>query len=178
MPASEIDLVKDMNIRKKILSQKGFTLIETIAVLILVGIIVVFAGMGITSVIQGYLLTKMNAETTQKGQVTLTRLVKEFTVISSVDSGASSATSITFTSYKQGVAGTHVVSWVGDNLLLDGDILTDHVSGFDLGYYDSYNGTKQSTWTSTRKMIEITLSIRGANDVISVFTDRVAPRNL
>ena len=173
-----MDLVKNMNIRKKTWCQKGFTLVETIAVLILVGIIAVFAGMGITSVIEGFLLTKMNAETTQKGQVALTRIVKEFTVINSVDSGASSATSITFTSYKQGVAGIHVVSWVGDNLSLDGDILTDHVIGFDLGYYDFYNGTKQSTWASTRKVIEITLSIRGAKDVISVFTDRVAPRNL
>ena len=167
-----------MKTRNKISSQAGFTLIETIVVLILVGIIAVFAGMGITSVMEGYLLTKMNAETTQKGQVALTRLVKELTVISSVDSGASSATTITFTSYKQGIAGTHVVSWIGDNLLLDGDILTDHVSGFDLGYYDSYNGAKQCTWASTRKMVEVTLSIRGAKDVISVFTDRVAPRNL
>jgi len=165
-----------MGMRKKIVSEKGFTLIEMIVVLILVSILAVFAGMGITSIIEGFFVTKMNAETTQKGQVTLTRLVKEFTALTSVSSAA--ATSITFTSYKQGALGNHAVSWAGNDLSLDGDVLTDNVSEFNLGYYDSFDGVKQSTWSSSRKVIEITLKLKGANDVVSVFTDRVKPRNL
>ena len=167
-----------MNIRKQVKNQKGFTLIEIIVSLVLVGIIGVFAGMGLVSIVEGFIFTKMNAETAQKGQAAMTRLVKEFNFISSVTSGTD--TSINFTSYKAGVAGTHVLVLVvdGNNLVFDSDILTDDVSAFELAYYDSYNGTKQSTWSSSRKIIEITLTLRGASDIDSVFTSRVVPRNL
>ena len=161
---------------KKVASEKGFTLIEIIAVLILVSILAVFAGMGIVSIVEGFFFTKMNAATVQKGQAAIVRLDKEFSNITSVSSG--NAASINFTSYKQGVEGTHVVSWAGNDLTLDGDTLTDNVSEFDLGYYDSFDGAKQSTWSSSRKVIEITLKLKGANDVVSEFKSRVVPRNL
>ena len=141
--------------KKKVFGEKGFTLVEMIAVLILVGIIAAFAGLGVVRVIEGLLFAKMNAETTQKAQAAMT-----------------------FTSYKQGLAGVHVVTWVGTNLLLDGNILTDQVSAFALGYYDSYGGIKQSTWSSSRRVIEISLGLKGASSTVSVFTDRVVPRNL
>jgi hypothetical protein len=108
----------------------------------------------------------------------MARLVREFTCITSVDPAASGPTSITFTSYKEGVAGVHVVSWTADAITMDGDILTDNVAGLDLGYFDSYSGAKQGTWASSRRMVQITLSLKGANNNVSVFTDRVIPRNL
>ena len=160
------------------LNQKGFTLIEIIISLILVGIIAAFSAMGVTSIVDGFLITKMNAETAQKGQLTMMRLVKEFSCITSIDQAASDPTSITYTSYKQGAAGLHVVSWTGDTLTLDSDILTDNVASFDLGYFDSYNGAKQGAWSSSKKMIQITLNLTGANNAVSVFVDRVKPRNL
>jgi len=160
------------------LNQDGFTLIEIIISLVLIGIIAAFSAMGVSSIVEGFLITRANAETTQKGQLTMARLVREFTCITSVDPAASGPTSITFTSYKQGVAGVHAVSWTADTITMDGDILTDNVAGLDLGYFDSYSGAKQGTWASSRRMIQITLSLRGANNAVSVFTDRVIPRNL
>ncbi|MBW1903482.1 MAG: prepilin-type N-terminal cleavage/methylation domain-containing protein [Deltaproteobacteria bacterium] len=89
-------------------NQKGFSLIEVIVSILLVGMIAVFAGMGITALMDAFMLTKMNAETTQKGQVAMTRMVKEFMVMNAVT--AATATSITFISYKQGVTSPHTLS--------------------------------------------------------------------
>ena len=157
-------------------NQKGFSLIEVIVSILLVGMIAVFAGMGITALMDAFMLTKTNAETTQKAQVAMTRMVKEFTVMSAVT--AATATSITFTSYKQGVTGTHTLSWTGSVITYDGDVLVDNVNAFELGYYNSHAGPKFSTWLPARKQIGITLKLTGANNNIIEFTDRVVPRNL
>ncbi len=161
------------------MNRRGFTLIEMILSLVLVGILAAVIGLGIVNAVQGFFFTKMNATTLQKGQNTLARLVKEFNNIVSVTSG--SAKSITFTSVKAELLANHTISWSGnpnDPLLFDSDILADDVSDFQLTYYDSYNGTGDSNWSSSRKVIEITLKLKGANDAVSVFMNRVTPRNL
>lgn len=156
--------------------QKGFSLIEVIVSILLLGMIAVFAGMGITALMDSFMLTRMNAETTQKGQVAMTRMVKEFTVMSAVT--AATATSITFTSYKQGVMSPHTLAWTGSVVTYDGDVLVDNVNAFELGYYNSHAGPQFSTWLPARKQIGITLRLTGANNHIIEFTDRVVPRNL
>ena len=172
---------------KSVLNKNGFTLIEIIVSLVLVGIITTVAGMGIVLVTQKFYFAKDNAETAQKGQVALTRMMKELTVISAVNTGT--ATSINFNSYKAGVLGTRQISWAGssgDPLVFDddttdgvaGDTLTDNVSSFALAYYDTYTSASQASWSSSTKVIEVTLTLTGANDVASAFTVRVAPRNL
>ena len=165
-----------MSLGNGVRNQRGFTLIEMILTLLLVGMIAVFAGMGIPALMNGFLLARQNAETTQKGQVAMARMVKEFTGINGVT--AATATSITFSSYKQGVSGVHTLAWTGNVLTLDGDVLVDNVNAFDLGYYNSHAGPKFATWLPARKQIGITLRLTGANNNIIEFTDRVVPRNL
>ena len=154
----------------------GFTLIELIVSLTLLGVLTAFAGMGVVSIVEAFWLTKTNAETTQKGQLAMSRLAKEFTHIRFVASG--SATAITYTSYRQGLPGVHTVSLSGDRLTLDGDVLTDRVAQFELGYLDSYGSAKQSAWSPTTRIVELALHLRGANSATVVFRDRVRPRNL
>ena len=165
--------------KNRLSDSNGFTLIEVIVSLVLAGIIGAVAVMGTVSFVKGYVFTKMNAATAQKGQIALIRIVKELNVAGAVSSGT--AASITFQSYKYGVAGTHTISWAGtvnDPLLLDGDILVDQVSNFVLAYHDTYNSASQSSWSSSGKIIEFTLSIQGADNVSSPFTGRIVPRNL
>ncbi len=162
---------------------KGFSLIEMIAVLILVGIIASTAGLGMVQAVQGMIFAKMNAATVQKGQIAMTKLVKEFNNISAVDQANTNGTSITFTSYKDGVSDSHTVARSGNTLTFDGDPLTDQGSGFTLNYYNNFNDAAPflydpATWGSARRIIEITLQLSGAGNAISEFKERVTPRNL
>jgi len=145
------------------MAEKGFTLIELIAVLVLAGIIAAFAGAGLVTVVDGYLFTKLNAATAQKGQVALARLVKEFTVISAAPTVGPP---FQYTAVKNGAAGAHQVFLNGSALYLDGDILADNVSALTLSY------------TPASQVIDITLTLAGAENIATVLTSRVVPRNM
>jgi len=67
--------------------QRGFTLIEVIVVLILVGIMAAMAGTGLVTAVQGYLMAAENAEVSQKAQMAMTRLTREIHQCSDCDVG-------------------------------------------------------------------------------------------
>ncbi len=56
----------------------GFTLIEVIASLVILGIIVAITGLGLVEGIRSYLFTRMTADTVQQAQFALTRMRLEF----------------------------------------------------------------------------------------------------
>lgn len=161
--------------QKRRLDEKGFTLIEIIVTLMLVGITAAMAGMWIVSVANGYVFAKVNAKTAQNAQLAMTRLVKEFTVLQLQSVTGATATGITFT--RPGLATAIVVSQSGNDLLLNGNTLTDSVETFALAYCDGPNSTP-STWSSTSRIIEITLILKAGNNTPVKFVQRVAPRNL
>lgn len=57
--------------------QKGFTLIEMIAILILVGVMASLAGLGIITAVQGYIFSKDNAAVSEKAQLAIFRINRE-----------------------------------------------------------------------------------------------------
>ena len=157
----------------------GFTMIEVIASIVLVGILAVLTSISLANIFEGYLFTKDNADTTMKAQIALTRLVKEFSSIDEISNGTN--TSLTYKYYKNGVSEPRTVTWSGiDNapLLLGGNILADNINDFELSYHNSYSDVGDNTWNGTEKMIGITLKINGALNIASTFTIRVSPRNL
>jgi len=160
--------------------QRGFTLIEVVVTLILVGITAVLAGMWIVSVANGYIFARQNAANVQRGQLAMTRLVKEFSAIQAVNAGATNDTQITYTrSDASGIPVSSTVSKTGSTLQLNGNILTDGVGAFTLAYCDDNvsSPTCSSTWSpTTSKVINITLILSGADNI--PLTQRVAPRNL
>lgn len=163
----------------KIADERGFTLIEVIVTLILVGITAAMAGMWIVSVASGYVFAKKNMETTQKAQLTLTRLEKEFKSINAIT--ASSASGITYNRLNNSGAPVtdQTVARNLSLLKLNNDTLTNSVSAFTLSYCDDVTSTScHSAWSPTSRIILITLTLTGADNVQSTFTQRVAPRNL
>lgn len=154
-------------------NNKGFTLIEITTAFVIMAILSVIAGVGLVELAKGYIFTRKNASIAQQGQITMTRLKKEFSAIKSVSAG--SLTSITFTrSDSVGGLVTHTISWAGSNspLVIGSDTLVDNVGDFSLKYYDSYSSASSSYSTSTA-IIEITLQLRGAEDAHLTFADRV-----
>ncbi len=170
-------MAQAMKIKK---NKQGFTLIEIIISLVLIGFVTTIMSMGFVKIFEGYLLTKDNANTTMKAQLVLTRLMKEFSSIDGVSSG--SGTSMTYSYILGGTTMTNrTVSWSGtvnDPLMLGNNILSENVNNFELNYCTSYSDAGDNIWNGTEKIIRITLKLTGAMDVVSTFSIKIAPRNL
>jgi len=179
--------------KKRKSGEKGFTLIEVIVTLVLVGITAALAGMWIVSVANGYIFAQTNAKTAQNGQLAMTRLVKELTAMKSVTTAGS--TSIAFKKATSGSASEDVTISLNGTLLqiTDGsgtNTLTDSVSAFSVTYCTNPTGTAycggelaanscSADWSSTTsRTIRIDLTLTGANNTNSTFTQCVTPRNL
>jgi len=159
--------------------EKGFTLIEVIVTLILVGITAALAGMWIVSVVNGYIFTKMNASTVQKAQLSMTRLAKEFVAITAVTASSDTGITYTRTDNTLGSVTGQSVSKIGSNLKMNtNNTLTDSVSAFSLAYCDSLNSSCVTTWSSTSRIIQIKLTLTAGNNTPVEFVQRVTPRNL
>jgi len=157
--------------------KNGFTLIEVIVSLVLLGIIGAIVGMGIANIAKSYFASSKNLDTAQKGTLVLSRLVKELSAVKSITTAT--ATAITFTRYDN-VTDTIAIS--GANLLLTNnnisDILTDQVSAFTLTYYTcaagAYNTCVAGAYNaSTTNIIDINLVLIPQVGMTTSFTDRI-----
>ncbi|MEW6264531.1 MAG: prepilin-type N-terminal cleavage/methylation domain-containing protein [Thermodesulfobacteriota bacterium] len=155
--------------------RRGTTLIELIAALVILSLLAAVAGLGLVEVTEGYVFAKLNAQATEKGQVAISRLVKELTEIKS--NNITSGTSTTLT-YLICSGASHTVSLSGNNLLFDGSILTDRVNSFALTYQADITSAATSTYTAgVSTIINISLGITAAENQSFVFTNRVILRN-
>jgi prepilin-type N-terminal cleavage/methylation domain-containing protein len=128
--------------KKRTPDNHGFTLIEIIVSMVVLAILGVVAGRGMVEMANGYMLSKKNATVAQLGQITVARLKKEFSSITSITCGGPKI--ITYTITRSASEGQNVSSvyWAGGNnpLLLKtnsncldctsctgGDILVDNI---------------------------------------------------
>ncbi|NDY56391.1 type II secretion system protein [Desulfovibrio sulfodismutans] len=154
--------------------QRGFTLIEIIAALVLMGILAatVFNFMG--QAVRGFFIARDALAITQKAQIAMNRMRIEFTYLASVS--ASSSTSITYTAEFPSGTETHTITTAAGQLTYDGVALVDGVGGCTFAYYDDPSAAADTSFDATNtKLIGITLTMQDSDGVTATFTTRVAP---
>lgn len=170
-------------------SQAGFTLIEIIVSLILVGILAAMGGTVIVQVINGYMAVRENTTMTQKSQLAMSRIAREVIEMINIPSDAT-ATLLPINNINGnrtiGLDQGAIKIAFGADTLANGDILIDNVSAFSLTYYSRNPSSgavvTASTWPSTNDIttltsIDINLQLNRADGGVLTFANRVAPRN-
>lgn len=77
------------------LKEQGFTLIEVIAVLLLMGIVAVALATTMVTAVEGYMFTKDSADSAQKAQLALARISKELLRASAISAATTTAVAYT-----------------------------------------------------------------------------------
>lgn len=139
-----------MQVQQAQKNQQGFTLIETIAVLVLVGIVSVVLGLAIVQAAKTYVFARTNVSISQKAQLALARIDRELRSLTAIDPLNSGPACIR---YKRETASRYfrTIGLHEGSLRMNapagidadcpsagnpGDILVDDVNAFSIGYED------------------------------------------
>ncbi len=157
-------------------NESGFTLIEIIAALVLVGILATGGTYALSKAVETYMMTKVNSAMAQKTQAAINRMIIDFTYIDTAATAvkASSTTSLTyvgdFPTYPQGIGGgvesdEITLSQTDDTILYDGDVLLDNVKANTLAFvYVDSAGNSETSFASDTVLVKVSFTIKIAND--------------
>lgn len=173
-------------------NNKGFTLIETLAVIVLVGIISTVLSLILVQGVKSYVFARANVSLSQKAQAALARMERELTAISDVDPG-SDETCIMF-KRQTATEFFRTIGLNGSELQMNapadtdagcpdadtGDVLIDRVESFSLQYENSQGNLSDTPPENIKDLraIRIDFSLdRQDRDSTEDFSVFVSPRN-
>ncbi|MFH1154514.1 MAG: type II secretion system protein [Pseudomonadota bacterium] len=168
--------------------EHGFTLIEVIAVLVLTGVLAVFAGMGVVQMTKAFVFTKDATSLGQKNELVMTRMRRSVANLTNI---TPSASSLTIKRLNNGDEITELYSWSGTpgaslTLTITNSAgsstpareIADRVNSFAL----FFSKTDGSVWGAgdpvaelARVGINLTMATSGGDS--AQFSDSVVPRN-
>lgn len=157
---------------KYVPNEKGFTLIEIVATLVLLGIMGALAGFGIVKISQGYNFARQNVETAQKAQVAITRITKELSATTGIT--AASADSISYSRRESPDSPTilnNVIDHSGGSVRINVNgagavILVDNVTDLSFTYLD-IAGENPGTPADVRRIgFSITMTGAGGTEIV------------
>ncbi|MFU2208823.1 prepilin-type N-terminal cleavage/methylation domain-containing protein [Solidesulfovibrio sp. C21] len=150
--------------RKNDSRRGGFTLLEMVCVLVLLGVVALLTTRMFTNLISGYTLARNSAAAVQKAQNALQRMTIDFTYLK-VASSSGGETSI---SYNTSLDNDAIVISQSDNKIsysLNGTpyTLTDGVGADSLRftYYNTYTSSADSALSSNTALVGISFTMVG-----------------
>lgn len=151
----------------------GFTLLELIIVIVIIGIITVPVGRMISSGFEAYLTGKNISEADWQGQLGLERMVRDIREIRSSGSiTTASSTQLIFTNFS-GSSVTYQLT--GSNLMRNSQVLAHGIQTLTFSYFDQ-NGASTLNIPSIR-FVTVTINVTQSNANFSITTS-LFPRNL
>lgn len=173
--------------------QRGFTLIEIVCVLLIVGIITTVSGMAIVTTMRGYLFARDNASIGQRAQLALARINRELIEMTTVTTAESGRITFQRMDGNNAISRTIYKDDTDDTIRIaagasaeNGDVLVDHVTAFEMRYYkEALESPWGALWISgTDSVAELTV-VEFSFDIArtdenrdSSFISMVYPRNI
>jgi prepilin-type N-terminal cleavage/methylation domain-containing protein len=154
---------------------RGFSLLELILVLALLGFLGLAGTMGFVHFSRGFVFARETTATTAKGQLAMMRLAKELQSLS--EASTATPTRIAFTALRGGTEENHEARLLGSTLLFDNQVLVDQVSGLVLTYHTDYDSSG-SAWSANTRLIDINLSLQGPDNIDIALQTRITLRNM
>ncbi len=160
--------------------QSGFTLIELIITMVIMGIILTVGSMFFSTMLRGFTTARLSSEIAQDAQIAMDRIVYEIKNATGQAGGDTitftANTSIVFESSAVALAGTtRTIELAGTNLVLDVDatdyLLMENVNAFTLGL--SENDIDGNPADNEISSVNISFSVTNYGGTFSI---QVAPR--
>jgi prepilin-type N-terminal cleavage/methylation domain-containing protein len=171
-------------LQKNILQSRGFgfTMIEVIVVLILVGLLAIFSTQFLSNMVRGYVIARSSDEVTQKAQIALQRMTIELSYsLNSTTTGTATSLNYSVNNTVSSI-GDHNIYLSGTNLMYTengtGYVLADGMvaNGLRFNYYNAYDSGSNNTFgNSSTNIIGISLTMQGDSwvGVTETFSTRV-----